>query len=395
MKAVETEMLEPANTELAENQPNQAALVVVANAVEVIPVADQKPTEAQLAPVGERISEMRTEAKQCWTDLNNRQEQRELKPDSKAKKQRQAPNTEDDVNLYLFDITKHSTIEKDDEVDLAKLIEFGVEARDYLKEYRPHLKRSKRRACQELEVLGDQARQRFINANLRLVASIAPRYKASGLPLLDLVQYGNLGLMRAVDKFDWRRGFKFSTYSTWWIKQAITRGIAETGRTIRIPVGAGGHLIRIKQAEQDLEQELGHRPSINQIADKTDLKPGKVEYLHPYVRDAQSLDEPMSEDGNMTLKDIVPDRSVAPVEERAERNTVSDALAGLLTCLDDKQRQAIELRFGMDGSEPRTVEQVAKDMGVDRKITSRIVNSALIKLREEAEMANTDLAHYL
>jgi DNA-directed RNA polymerase sigma subunit (sigma70/sigma32) len=181
-------------------------------------------------------------------------------------KERVERDEEDLVRLYLTDIGQYPLLTKDDEVRLAKAIEAGNEARSLLDataELQPARRRELRRQAQD----GENAQRTFVQSNLRLVVSIAKKYQASGLPLLDLIQEGNLGLMHAVEKFDWRKGFKFSTYATWWIRQAITRGIANTGRTVRLPVHAGDLLTRVTKARGRLEGQLGRRPTVSELAE--------------------------------------------------------------------------------------------------------------------------------
>src|SRR5438309_11242809 len=221
-------------------------------------------------------------------------------------KQRPESAEEDLVRLYLGDIGRHALLTKDDEARLAMAIEEGNSARAEMaraEEAGERLSPAKKRELRNKIRCGDDATQTFIQANLRLVVSIAKKYQASELPLLDLVQEGNLGLIHAVEKFDYRKGFKFSTYATWWIRQAITRGIANTGRTIRLPVHAGDLLTRLNKARVLLELRLGRRPSLGELAQELDLPERQVSEILRYAAEPLSLSDPLREDGDAELGD--------------------------------------------------------------------------------------------
>src|SRR5690349_10184006 len=223
-------------------------------------------------------------------------------------KERVERDEEDLVRLYLSDIGQYPLLTKDDEVRLAQRIERGATARGELDNgARPSAPR-----CRELRQIvrdAEDAQQTFVKSNLRLVVSIAKKYQASGLPLLDLIQEGNLGLMHAVEKFDWRKGFKFSTYATWWIRQAITRGIANTGRTIRLPVHAGDTLTRLQKARSRLELRLGRPATLAELSAEVEMPEDKVTEALRFAAEPLSLSEPLREDGDAELGDIVEDRS--------------------------------------------------------------------------------------
>jgi len=215
---------------------------------------------------------------------------------------------EDLVRLYLTDIGQYALLTKDDEVRLAKAIEAGKIAVGELavkEKVTVQQKRELRRTQRE----GEIAERAFVQSNLRLVVSIAKKYQASGLPLLDLIQEGNLGLMHAVEKFDWRKGFKFSTYATWWIRQAITRGIANTGRTIRLPVHAGDTLARLQKARSRLELKYGRPATLAELSREVEMPEDKVTEALRFAAEPLSLSEPLREDGDAELGDVVPDHS--------------------------------------------------------------------------------------
>src|SRR5438874_2891820 len=211
---------------------------------------------------------------------------------------------QDLVRLYLDEIGRHELLTKDDEVRLAQAIEAGREARAELAQAQKFARGQRQQLLRTADA-GEEATQTFVNANLRLVVSIAKKYQSTGLPLLDLIQEGNLGLIHAVEKFDWRKGFKFSTYATWWIRQAIQRGIANAGRTIRLPVHAADNLARLQKERAGLEARLGRPASLDELAAELDLAPERVKELIPHLAEPVSLETPVGEDGETELGDLV------------------------------------------------------------------------------------------
>ena len=251
-------------------------------------------------------------------------------------KDRVERDEEDLVRLYLTDIGQYPLLTKEGEVRLAQKIEGGVEAKAEMDKAGAKVTPARRRELRRAIRQGEEAERTFVQSNLRLVVSIAKKYQASGLPLLDLIQEGNLGLMHAVEKFDWRKGFKFSTYATWWIRQAITRGIANTGRTIRLPVHAG---------------------------------------------DTLALSEPLREDGDAELGDVVEDRAAESPFERAATALLPEEISRLLAPLDQREREILKLRFGLDRGEPRTLEEVGEHFNLTRERIRQIEARAMSKLR--------------
>jgi RNA polymerase sigma factor (sigma-70 family) len=287
---------------------------------------------------------------------------------------------EDLVRLYLTDIGQHALLTKDDEVRLAQAIEQGEAAADELARS-TDLRAARRRELRRLVRHGQQAEQTFVQSNLRLVVSIAKKYQASGLPLLDLIQEGNLGLMHAVEKFDWRKGFKFSTYATWWIRQAITRGIANTGRTIRLPVHAGDTLARLQKARSRLEVQLGRVPTVAEIAAETELTEERVTEALCCAGEPLSLSEPLREDGDAELGDVVEDHGASSPFEVAAVAILPDEVGRLLAPLDPREREILTLRFGLDRGEPRTLEEVGAHFHLTRERIRQIEARAMSKLR--------------
>ncbi|HEX2152894.1 MAG TPA: sigma-70 family RNA polymerase sigma factor [Acidimicrobiia bacterium] len=292
---------------------------------------------------------------------------------------RRRSTTADTVGLYLDDVADHRLLTADDEVRLARAIEQGRRAAAHL-ENEPDLDAAERRRLVRLVEEGEEARDLFISCNLRLVISIAKRYTGRGLDLLDLIQEGNLGLIRAVEKFDWRKGFKFSTYATWWIRQAITRGIGNAGRTIRLPV----HLIDVVRTVSDTRQMLHDRlqraPTIDELAEASGVDRERVLLAIDAPGDTVSLDRPVGGDGDAELQDFVEDESVDPFS-RAVESIAHDRLMAALALLDDDERQVLWLRFGLDGAEPWTLTDVGKEMHTTRERVRQIEGRALAKLR--------------
>ena len=295
-------------------------------------------------------------------------------------KERVERDEEDLVRLYLTDIGQYPLLNKDDEVRLAQLIEKGIAAKDSLESARD-ISSAQRRRLVRAQQQGARAERTFVQSNLRLVVSIAKKYQASGLPLLDLIQEGNLGLMHAVEKFDWRKGFKFSTYATWWIRQAITRGIANTGRTIRLPVHAGDTLARLQKARSRLELKYGRPATLGELAIEVDMPEQKVTEALRFAAEPLSLSEPLREDSDAELGDVVEDRAAESPFEVAATTLLPSEITRLLSPLDEREREILKLRYGLDRGEPRTLEEVGEHFQLTRERIRQIEARAMSKLR--------------
>ena len=291
----------------------------------------------------------------------------------------------DSVRVYLKEIGRVPLLTGPDEVRLAKRMEAGLEAVDELAVLNAEgklesLEFSARRALQRRVRDGDRARQQLIQANLRLVVSIAKRYVGRGMQLLDLVQEGNLGLMRAVQKFDHSKGFKFSTYATWWIRQAISRAIADQARTIRIPVHMVETINRVRRTQRDMLQRLEREPTIEELAIEVDLTPERVREILRISLDPVSLEAPVGEDDSQ-LSDFIEDENAERPVDVAARSMLSNDVLEALDELNDREKEVVRMRFGLIDGRARTLEEVGRAFGVTRERIRQIESKTLAKLR--------------
>ena len=308
-------------------------------------------------------------------------------------------NSEDPVHTYLKEIGRVPLLNAELEVEIAKTIEEGNAA-------------AARLAANELALAGEgpredlldagglsrnkrlmrnglKAKDELIEANLRLVVSIAKRYRNRGLAFLDLIQEGNLGLMRAVDKFDHTKGFKFSTYATWWIRQAITRAIADQARTIRIPVHMVETINKVVWAQRQLLQELGREPTIDEVAQRVELPMERVREILRINQDTVSLEQPVGDEDDFNLSDLIEDRGAVVPDDAATRSLLDAAVREALGHLSEREQDVVRLRFGLDDGKIRTLEEVGREFGVTRERVRQIESKTLAKLRRP------DAAHLL
>jgi RNA polymerase sigma factor (sigma-70 family) len=297
---------------------------------------------------------------------------------------------EDLLQLYLNDIGKYPLLTRAEEVDLGELVLAGRKAAAELARCGDRLDGARRRELEARVRTGEDATRRFVRANLRLVVSIAKKYQSSGLPLLDLVQEGNFGLMHAVERFDPRRGFKFSTYATWWIRQTIARGIANTARTIRLPVHAGDQLLAIRIASSTFEVRHGRAPTPTELADAVALPSKKVEELLPHIAEPVSLSEPLS-DGDGELGEMVEDRTSPAPDQVAMAAMLPAQVAELLSVLEPREREILCLRYGLDRGRARTLEEVGEYFGLTREGVRQAELKAITKLRRRSTRSGRDL----
>jgi RNA polymerase primary sigma factor len=292
----------------------------------------------------------------------------------------------DPVRMYLREIGRVRLLTATEEVDLARRIEAGALASERLAECDAcgtldALPAAESRDLQRSADDGDEAKSALIQANLRLVVSIAKRYVGRGMQLLDLIQEGNMGLMRAVEKFDYTKGFKFSTYATWWIRQAITRSIADQARTIRIPVHMVESINRVHRMQRQMVQELEREPTVDELAERVSMTPERVREIQRISLDPLSLDSPVGEEDDSYLADFIKDDGAEEPLDVATRQMLQDAVRDVLDELNDREKQVVRLRFGLDDEQARTLEEVGKEFGVTRERIRQIESKTLAKLR--------------
>ncbi|WP_026126289.1 RNA polymerase sigma factor [Nocardiopsis gilva] len=298
----------------------------------------------------------------------------------------QSPAMGDSVHTYLKAIGRRKLLTAEEEVDLAKRIEAGLYA-----EYRlglveddaptTELSDSERSELEAVAEDGRQAKQHMLEANLRLVVSVAKKYSDRGMSLLDVVQEGNLGLIRAVEKFDYTKGFKFSTYAMWWIRQAIQRGFADSARTIRLPVHVLELLSKVSRLERDMHQTLGREPSPEELAHELDKSPSQIEELLRITRQPISLDSTIGEDGETRIGDLIEDVDASEASEVVDRQLMADQLRRALDDLEPREATIMSLRFGLMDGRPRTLDEIGKHLGLTRERIRQLEKQSLSKLR--------------
>jgi RNA polymerase primary sigma factor len=290
-------------------------------------------------------------------------------------------DSDDTISLYLREVSRIALLTADQEVDLSQRIERGVAARLALAADEP-LRPAERKELNRVSDDGEAARQHLVRANSRLVIAMAKKYMNQGVPFLDLIQEGNLGLMKAADKFDWRRGHKFSTYATWWVRQAITRALADQGRTIRVPVHMSDRIRRVYQTSRRLEQELGREPTLAEIAGEIGLTARKVERTIEIARRPLSLEKPVGEDQDSELGEFVEDMDQDQPAETAALAMLRDDIERVLTSLSQREARVLELRYGLADGHAYTLKEVGEKFGLTRERIRQIENEALARLRE-------------
>jgi RNA polymerase nonessential primary-like sigma factor len=284
------------------------------------------------------------------------------------------------VRVYLNGIGRTALLDAQQEVELAKRVEAGVFAKHVLASD-DSISPSRRADLRQLVRDGERAKNHLLEANLRLVVSLAKRYTGRGMPLLDLIQEGNLGLIRAVEKFDYTKGFKFSTYATWWIRQAITRGMADQGRTIRLPVHLVEQVNKLARLKRDLHQRLGREATNEELAEGSGLPVDKVADLLRHSRDPVSLDMPVGAEEEAPLGDFIEDVEAADAENAVISGFLQDDLRRVLDTLEVREQNVIRMRYGLDDGQPRTLDQIGRRFGLSRERVRQIEREVMAKLR--------------
>ena len=292
----------------------------------------------------------------------------------------QTPAMGDSVHTYLKSIGRTSLLTAEQEVDLAKRIEAGLYAEHKL-DAEPDLDDAYRLDLDEVAADGRRAKAHMLEANLRLVVSVAKKYSDRGLTLLDVVQEGNLGLIRAVEKFDYTKGYKFSTYAMWWIRQAIQRGFADSARTIRLPVHVLEMLSKLSRVERDMHQRLGREPTPEELAVELDRTPDQIEELLRTSRQPISLDSTIGEDGETSIGDLIEDTDAPEASELVDRQLMASQLRNALGCLSQREATIMSMRFGLYDGNPHTLDEIGRALGLTRERIRQLEKQSLSKLR--------------
>ncbi len=290
-------------------------------------------------------------------------------------------NIDDHVKMYLKEIGKVNLLTPEEELSLAKRMADGETAKEQLEEIGEEIEEDTKKQIDLLIADGEKAKKSLAEANLRLVVSIAKRYVGRGMLFLDLIQEGNLGLIKAVDKFDYTKGYKFSTYATWWIRQAITRAIADQARTIRIPVHMVETINKLVRVSRQLVQELGREPTPEELAKELNMPVDKVREISKISQEPVSLETPIGEEEDSHLGDFIPDEDAPAPSEAASFVLLKEQLGAVLETLSEREAKVLRLRFGLDDGRARTLEEVGKEFDVTRERIRQIEAKALRKLR--------------
>jgi RNA polymerase primary sigma factor len=367
-KATKTaEKAPPTEAPADEPAPDASALEAAAAVEEVEPEGPIDPAE-----VDEESAEF------AWDDEEESEALRQ------ARKDAEMTASADSVRAYLKQIGKVALLNAEEEVDLAKRIEAGLYAAERLRqaeEMAEKLITQMRRDLRWIVRDGERAKNHLLEANLRLVVSLAKRYTGRGMAFLDLIQEGNLGLIRAVEKFDYTKGYKFSTYATWWIRQAITRAMADQARTIRIPVHMVEVINKLGRIQRELLQDLGREPTPEELAKEMDITPDKVLEIQQYAREPISLDQTIGDEGDSQLGDFIEDSEAVVAVDAVSFTLLQDQLQSVLQTLSEREAGVVKLRFGLTDGQPRTLDEIGQVYGVTRERIRQIESKTMSKLR--------------
>jgi RNA polymerase primary sigma factor len=375
--------------QVADDSAGSAPAVLVVGVVEIDDTAEDgdedddedTPTAAvtKAKPAGKDASDKPGESEEfTWDD---EEESEALK---QARKDAELTASADSVRAYLKQIGKVALLNAEEEVDLAKRIEAGLYSSERMRQFEEageRLANQMRRDLRWIKRDGERAKNHLLEANLRLVVSLAKRYTGRGMAFLDLIQEGNLGLIRAVEKFDYTKGYKFSTYATWWIRQAITRAMADQARTIRIPVHMVEVINKLGRIQRELLQDLGREPTPEELAKEMDITPDKVLEIQQYAREPISLDQTIGDEGDSQLGDFIEDSEAVVAVDAVSFTLLQDQLQAVLQTLSEREAGVVRLRFGLTDGQPRTLDEIGQVYGVTRERIRQIESKTMSKLR--------------
>jgi RNA polymerase primary sigma factor len=342
-------------------------------------VAEDATTVVVAGAAGEEEEGAATETDEIVWD-----EEEESEALRQARKDAEMTASADSVRAYLKQIGKVALLNAEEEVDLAKRIEAGLYAAERLRQAEEAGEKLALQARRDLRWIvrdGERAKNHLLEANLRLVVSLAKRYTGRGMAFLDLIQEGNLGLIRAVEKFDYTKGYKFSTYATWWIRQAITRAMADQARTIRIPVHMVEVINKLGRIQRELLQDLGREPTPEELAKEMDITPDKVLEIQQYAREPISLDQTIGDEGDSQLGDFIEDSEAVVAVDAVSFTLLQDQLQSVLQTLSEREAGVVKLRFGLTDGQPRTLDEIGQVYGVTRERIRQIESKTMSKLR--------------
>ncbi|NKY53284.1 RNA polymerase sigma factor [Nocardia vermiculata] len=365
------------------------------DSVEMDDLGDLEVSEDDLSEDGEELVEESTDEEESEAEADEPSEKDKASGDfvwdeeesealRQARKDAELTASADSVRAYLKQIGKVALLNAEEEVELAKRIEAGLYATDKLREFADKgekLPVATRRDLQWIMRDGNRAKNHLLEANLRLVVSLAKRYTGRGMAFLDLIQEGNLGLIRAVEKFDYTKGYKFSTYATWWIRQAITRAMADQARTIRIPVHMVEVINKLGRIQRELLQDLGREPTPEELAKEMDITPEKVLEIQQYAREPISLDQTIGDEGDSQLGDFIEDSEAVVAVDAVSFTLLQDQLQSVLETLSEREAGVVRLRFGLTDGQPRTLDEIGQVYGVTRERIRQIESKTMSKLR--------------
>jgi RNA polymerase primary sigma factor len=377
------------NVTKADHTPADMAEPPVDVEVDVTADIDSGPAAEDLAEVEVEVEEITAEAVEVEAPSGPGAEdfvwdEEESEALRQARKDAELTASADSVRAYLKQIGKVALLNAEEEVELAKRIEAGLYAaervrrsEDVTEKLSPQLRRDLRWIVRD----GERAKNHLLEANLRLVVSLAKRYTGRGMAFLDLIQEGNLGLIRAVEKFDYTKGYKFSTYATWWIRQAITRAMADQARTIRIPVHMVEVINKLGRIQRELLQDLGREPTPEELAKEMDISPEKVLEIQQYAREPISLDQTIGDEGDSQLGDFIEDSEAVVAVDAVSFTLLQDQLQSVLATLSEREAGVVRLRFGLTDGQPRTLDEIGQVYGVTRERIRQIESKTMSKLR--------------